>query len=99
MSTDDGIVGAFAAACLAAQGSDGRFVQIGRMRELCGRFEVAEVLAAGGDEVRSAQEQPLTAGVIIAARLRPALRDGRCVLYCRPRSDGYWEAITGAPGD
>jgi len=96
---DGGIVGAFAGACLAAGGDDGRFVQVGRMRELSGEVTVQDVLTAGGDEVRTEEDQPLTEGIIIAERLRPALRRGRCVVYCRRRADGLWEPLKGAPGD
>jgi len=98
-ATDDGIIGALAGACLACGGNDGRFVEIGEMRPLSGRLTVSEVLAAGGDEVRSVEERPITEGVIAADRLRPALRGGKCVLYCRPGDDGLWAPIMGAPGD
>jgi len=98
IEADDGIVGAFAGACLAAQGNDGRFVQVGRLRELAGEVTVREVLSAGGDEVRSVEGTLLTDGVLAADRLRPALCCGRCVLYCR-REGTRWVPIHGAPGD
>jgi hypothetical protein len=97
--TDLGIVGAFAGACLAAGGDDGRFVQIGTMRSLTGEVQVQDVLEAGGDEVRSVEGERLTEGRIVADRLRPALRKGRCVLYCARRGDGLWLPVKGAPGD
>lgn len=97
--TDLGIVGAFAGACLAAGGHDGRFVQIGTMRSLAGEAEVQDVLQAGGDEVQSVEGERLTEGRIVADRLRPALRRGRCVLYCARRGDGLWVPVKGAPGD
>ncbi len=56
-------------------------------------------LAAGGEEVRSVEGDVLSEGVIVAERLRPALRRGKCVVYCRRAGDGTWAAITGAPGD
>jgi hypothetical protein len=98
VEADDGIVGAFAGACLAAQGNDGRFVQIGRMRELSGEVTVEAVLAAGGDDVWSVEGHRLMDAVVVADRLRPALHEGRCVLYCR-RQNGAWVPIHGAPGD
>ena len=98
IEADDGIVGAFAGACLAAQGNDGRFVQVGRMRELDGEVTVREVLDAGGDEVRSVEGAILTDEVLCADKLRPALRSGKCVLYCK-RENGAWVPIHGAPGD
>lgn len=96
---DGGIVGAFAGACLAAGGDDGRFVQVGRMRDVSGELSVQDLLDAGGDEVRTEEDRPLTDGVIVAERLRPALRGGKCVIYCRRRDDGLWEPLKGGPGD
>jgi hypothetical protein len=96
---DGGVVGAFAAACLASQGNDGRFVQAGRMRDLSGEMTVADVLAAGADEVRGEDDTPLTEGTLVAERLRPALRAGKCVLYYTLEPDGRWTPIIGAPGD
>jgi hypothetical protein len=98
IEADDGVVGAFAGACLAAQGNDGRFVQVGCMRDLAGEITVAEVLEAGGDEVRSVEGDPVRSGLVLAEKLRPALREGRCVLYCR-LEQGAWLPIHGAPGD
>jgi len=98
-ATDDGIVGAFAGACLASSGNDGRFVEVGGMRSLSGRLTVQEVLTAGGDQVRSVEGPILADGVIVADRLRPALRCGKCVVYCAPTDAGEWAPIAGAPGD
>jgi tRNA(Ile2) C34 agmatinyltransferase TiaS len=98
VEADDGIVGAFAGACLAAQGNDGRFVETGRLRELAGEVTVKEVLEAGGDEVRSVEGDLLTDEVLLADRLRPALRLGKCVLYCK-RDGDTWVPVHGAPGD
>jgi hypothetical protein len=97
--TDLGIVGAFAGACLAAGGDDGRFVRIGAFRSLAGPVSVEDVLRAGGEEVRSVEEQPLVEGRIAGERFRPALRHGKCVLYCARRDDGMWVPVKGAPGD
>jgi len=98
-ATDDGIVGAFAGACLASSGNDGRFVEVGGMRLLSGRLTVQEVLAAGGDEVRSVEGKVLTHGDMVAERLRPALQRGKCVVYCARTNGGGWAPIVGAPGD
>jgi len=98
IEADDGIVGAFAGACLAAQGNDGRFVQVGRLRGLAGEVTVKDVLDAGGDEVRSVERALLMDEVLPADKLRPALRCGKCVLYCR-HENGAWVPIHGAPGD
>ena len=96
---DGGIVGAFAGACLASGGNDGRFVQAGELRALSGPVSVEELLGAGADEVRTDQDGPLTEGVVVAERIRPALREGKRIVYCSPREDGVWTPIKGAPGD
>ena len=92
-----GIVGAFCGACLAAQGNDGRFVQAGRIRELCGEVTVADVLAAGVDEVRATTGECLAEGKVVVDRLRPALAGGRCVLYCEQVAEGRYTPVKGWP--
>lgn len=94
-----GIIGAFAAACLAAGGNDGRFVETGRLRALSGPVGVQEVLDAGGDMVLTVEGEPVTEGLILADRLRPALRMGKRVVYCARREDGLWVPLVGGPGD
>ena len=47
----DGVVGALAAVGLRWGGNDGRFVDIGRVRDLGGRVRIADVLSAGADGV------------------------------------------------
>lgn len=96
---DDGIVGAFAGACLAASGNDGRFVQGGELRALSGRVGVEDLIAAGADEVRTTDESALTASAVLAERIRPALRCGKRIVYCVPQEDGLWTPIKGGPGD
>jgi len=96
---DDGIIGAFAAACLAAGGNDGRFVQLGRIRALSGELSVQEMLVAGVDEIRTVKDVIPLDAPILAERVRPAFRGGKSVLYCLRREDGLWAALVGAPGD
>ncbi len=94
-----GIVGALAAAALAASGNDGRFVARGGVRDLEGPLSLSQVLAAGVDEVRNADGETVTAGEVIAANgLRPALCEGKCVLFVRMDSD-CWLPFKGWPDD
>jgi hypothetical protein len=81
--TQDGVIGALAATALAAGGEDGRFLLVGRSREAAGLLDVPAILACGIAEVRRLDTgERLEAGVIDAnAKLRPALRGGRAVLY------------------
>jgi len=75
----DGVIGALAAVGLAAGGDDGRYVQVGRSRELSGLQPVAALLAAGIDAVQTLEGQPVTTGLVQSDKLRPARRAGRPV--------------------
>jgi hypothetical protein len=72
--TEDGVIGALAAVGLAAGGDDGRYVMVGRMRELSGLQSVDAVLAAGVADVRTVDGRPVTKGLILTDKLRPARR-------------------------
>jgi len=85
----DGVIGALAAVGLAAGGEDGRYVWVGRARELHGLVPVAQVLKAGIDEVRTLNGQKVTRGEILAEKLRPARRGSRPVLFVQKSDDGW----------
>jgi tRNA(Ile2) C34 agmatinyltransferase TiaS len=74
-----GVIGALAAVGLAASQEDGRYVLVGRSRELRGLQPVSAVLAAGISCVRTADGQPVTEGLILTDKLRPARRGGQPV--------------------
>jgi tRNA(Ile2) C34 agmatinyltransferase TiaS len=74
---EGGVIGALAAVGLAASGEDGRYVQVGRSRELSGLQPVPALLAAGIDLVRTVDGQPVTSGLVQTDKLRPARREGR----------------------
>ena len=95
--TEDGVIGALAAAGLAATGNDGRFVHVGAVRELVGPQSIEVILAAGVAEVRDLNEHPILEGTVavggndsshrhapIQGRLRPAMREGKPILYVEP---------------
>jgi len=89
-----GMIGALAGVCLRASGNDGRFVQIGRVRELTGRVPLAEVLNSGVDRVIEQDGTEICLGEIETGdKLRPALRDGRATLYVRSVGPNVWEAL------
>jgi hypothetical protein len=92
---DGGIIGAFSGSCLASGQDDGRFVQIGSLRELSGRLAAADIRAAGVDEIRTVDEEILEDVVILAGKFRPAMKAGGCVLYCVPDADGNWTPVKG----
>jgi tRNA(Ile2) C34 agmatinyltransferase TiaS len=76
---NDGVIGALAAVGLAASQEDGRYVLVGRSRELNGLQPVSSVLAAGIKSVRTLDGQPVTEGLIQTDKLRPARRGGQPV--------------------
>ena len=75
--SEDGVIGALAAVGLAASGSDGRYVLVGRSRELTGLQPVSALLEAGIVAVQTIDGQPVTEGLIQADKLRPARRSGQ----------------------
>ena len=89
---ESGVIGALAAVGLVATGEDGRYVQIGRSRELSGLQSVAAVLAAGIAAVRTRDGQPVTEGLVCTDKLRPARRDGRPVAVVEWAGD-YWQPL------
>ena len=98
--TEDGIIGALAAVGLAASGSDGRYVLVGRSRELGGLRSVVDVLDAGIAEVRTLEGRRVSEGLVLTDKLRPARRGGKpiaVVEWCpEPYADwvdGYWRPL------
>ncbi|HET89438.1 MAG TPA: ABC transporter substrate-binding protein [Chloroflexi bacterium] len=87
--TEDGVIGALAAVGLAAAGDDGRYVLVGRARELSGLQPVPTVLAAGIAAVRTIDGRPVTDGLVLADKLRPARRDGQPVLFVESVGDRW----------
>jgi len=89
--TRDGMIGALAAIGLRADGSDGRFIGLGGIRELADRVKVADLLAAGIDAVRSTGDgipEP-DDWVETLGWTRPRLLGGRAVLLVqRSHEDG-----------
>ncbi|MFM8321861.1 MAG: ABC transporter substrate-binding protein [Chloroflexota bacterium] len=87
--THDGVIGALAAVGLAADGSDGRYVQLGSLRALSGLQPVSNVLAAGVSEVQQLSGAPVASGMVQCDRLRPARRGGRAVLVVERDGDSW----------
>ncbi len=90
--SEDGVIGALAAVGLAASGDDGRYVLVGRSRELSGLQPIAAVLAAGVAEVRTLDNQPVTKGLILSDKLRPARRGARPIAFVE-WAEGYWHPL------
>ena len=86
---EDGVIGALAAVGLAADGEDGRYVQVGRSRELSGLQPVSVLLAAGVTAVRTLDGRPVTDGLVQTDKLRPARRGGQPVAVVEWAGD-HW---------
>ena len=90
--TQDGVIGALAAVGLAADGEDGRYVLVGRSRELSGMQPISALLAAGVVSVQTLDGQPVTDGLVQSDKLRPARRGGKAVAvveWC----GNYWQPL------
>ena len=86
---EGGMIGALAALGLAATGQDGRYILVGRTRELSGLQPVDSLLDSGITAVRTADGCQVTSGLVQTDKLRPARRDGRSVLVVE-RDGAHW---------
>lgn len=80
--TQGGVIGALAGVGLAATGEDGRFVLIGKSREVEGMVSVETVIDCGIAQVRTTDGQILKEGLVeTSGKLRPALRSNQPILF------------------
>jgi hypothetical protein len=86
---EDGVIGALAAVGLAATGEDGRYVLVGRSRELSGLQPIPALLAAGIVAVQRADGRPVTEGLVQTDKLRPARRGGKPIAVVEWAGD-HW---------
>lgn len=87
--TQAGLIGALAAVGLASSGEDGRFIQIGRIRELSGLVSVESALEAGIASIETLEGTQVHSGHLQVEKLRPALRGGYAVQYVA-RQGQHW---------
>jgi tRNA(Ile2) C34 agmatinyltransferase TiaS len=87
-----GVIGALAAVGLAASGDDGRYVLVGRLRELNGLQPVSAVLAAGVTAVQTLDGRPVTDGLVQTDKLRPARRGAQPVAVVEWAGD-RWQPL------
>jgi tRNA(Ile2) C34 agmatinyltransferase TiaS len=90
--TEDGVIGALASVGLTAAGDDGRYLLAGRVRDLSGLLPVEAVLDAGVSDVRTMDGAPVTSGMLLSDKIRPARRGGTPVAYVEWRDD-HWEPL------
>jgi hypothetical protein len=87
--TNDGMIGALAAIGLAASGEDGRYIQVGDVRELEGLTEIGQLLNAGIHAVKTLSGDTIPNGLVKTEKLRPARRGAKVVLYVEKSGD-HW---------
>jgi tRNA(Ile2) C34 agmatinyltransferase TiaS len=87
--TNAGMIGALAAVGLASSGEDGRFIQIGHIRELSGLVNVQTALAAGIASVETLEGAQVSTGFLQVEKLRPALRGGQAIQYVNQHGE-HW---------
>jgi tRNA(Ile2) C34 agmatinyltransferase TiaS len=90
--TEGGVIGALAAVGLAASGDDGRYVEVGSIRDLEGMKPISAVLAAGIVNVQTIDGELVTAGLVLTDKLRPARRNSQPVLFVE-QQDSYWQPL------
>ncbi len=86
---EDGVIGALAAVGLAATGNDGRYVLVGRSRQLSGMQPVSALLEAGVAAVQTLSGQAVTSGLIQTDKLRPARRGSQPIAVVEWAGD-HW---------
>jgi tRNA(Ile2) C34 agmatinyltransferase TiaS len=79
--SQDGVIGALAAVGLAASGDDGRYLLVGRSRELSGLMSIEAILRVGITEVRTLDGAAVSEGLVMVDKLRPARRNSQPVLF------------------
>jgi tRNA(Ile2) C34 agmatinyltransferase TiaS len=89
---EGGVIGALAAVGLAAGGDDGRYVLVGRSRELTGLQPIAALLEAGITAVQTLDGQPVLDGLVQTDKLRPARRGGRPIAVVQ-WDGGTWQPL------
>jgi tRNA(Ile2) C34 agmatinyltransferase TiaS len=90
--TQDGVIGALAAVGLAFSGNDGRYVLVGSIRDLKGLQPISAILDSGVAAVQTIEGQPVTEGLVLADKLRPARRNNQPILFVE-RQDDYWQPL------
>jgi tRNA(Ile2) C34 agmatinyltransferase TiaS len=86
--TQDGVIGALAGVGLSGTGEDGRFVLIGKSRELEGAQTVQAIVNCGIAQVRTIDGKTLKDGLVeTSGKLRPAFREHQPILFVQPSED------------
>lgn len=88
--TEGGVIGAVAGIGLAASGSDGRYLQIGSIRERRGDHTIEELLAKGVEQVITPNGKVLTSGLVVIPKFPQPLRlMGRAILLVDEQEEQF----------
>ena len=74
---------------LACAGNDGRFLQVGRIREITGPAEVPDLLAAGLDGIYTLDGRAVTSGFVrtdAGKSVKPCPVGGKIILFVEENS-------------
>ena len=74
---------------VAASSEDGRYVQVGSIREMEGLHPIRDVLAAGVTAVKTLDGDSVTDGMVLTDKMRPARRDSQPILFVEKQEE-YW---------
>ena len=94
--TEDGVIGAMAGLGLAFTNNDGRFLQIGKIRDLTGTQTVENLLEAGIDIVFNIDGRIVTTGEVFNEEnksVKPCPVNGKAVLFVEEGRDGITRAV------
>lgn len=91
--SNDGIIGALASVGLAASGNDGRYIRVGKVRDLKGLHPVETVLNSGITDIVTLNGESIHSGLVICDKLRPSRRDYQPVLFVEPVENGRWRPL------
>jgi len=96
--SNGGIIGAAAGVGLTAHGWSGRFIELGRLRDLPERVHVSDLEQLGVTVVSIDQDAQIPAPgdiVVTGGWLRPRLWAGKPVLPVIPKDKNLWETVGG----
>lgn len=94
--TNDGIIGAAAAVGLTFQGWSGRFIELGRLRDIPNSIDVGTLEHLGIKVISLDRDAKIPCPADLVENggwLRPRLLGGNPVLPVGPKSPGVWEAL------
>ena len=94
--TNDGMIGSLAAVGLRASGADGRFIELGKIRDIQGRTQVRILLDAGIDALccEDAEKPESADWVETFGWVRPRLYNGCAVLFVKRDAENGADWVT-----